>query len=113
MADFNYAGTGGISMFGCAKATVSVFYNYAFGEGSIVFLKYKANKGILERIAIKKVIVKKNRHTMGQPVFLYQDSLNAYYNESELVSHQDAVNLAIAYHERQRAEALAAAKACL
>lgn len=107
-----YTATGGISLFGCARVKYSAYYTYKYGENSIVFLRYKAVRGILEKIAIKKVILQSGYKTGGHVVPLYQDTLNAYYNEEELCTHQEAVDLATIYYENLKALALEAAKKC-
>jgi hypothetical protein len=107
-----YTGTGGINIFGCASVQHYDYYNYLYGENSIVFLRYKAIRGVLEKIAIKKVILKQNIRTYGKIVPLYQDNLNAYYNEEELCTHQEAVDLAIIFYENAKANALSAIRNC-
>lgn len=107
-----YSGTGGPQIIGCAGVRYEIFIDYKFGEGSVVYLKHKALKGVLEQVAIKKVILVQNRKTFMKMVFLYQDTLNGIYNEDELLTQQDAIDLAVAYHETQKAEAIKAIKQC-
>ena len=107
-----YTATGGISLFGCARVKKSFYYTYKYGENSIVFLRYKAIRGVLEKIAIKKVILQSGYQTGGLIVPLYQDTLNGYFNEEELCTHQEAVDLAKAYYENLKALALEAARRC-
>lgn len=107
-----YSATGKISIFGCAKTQKSIYYNYKYGENSIVFLRYKAVKGVLEKIAIKKVILQSGRKTFGQIVPLYQDTYNSLYNENDLCTHQEAIELAIIYYQNLEAIATEAAKKC-
>lgn len=107
-----YTGSGGAETFGCAETSMLVYYEYPFGEGSVAYLRYKAEKGVLERVVIKKVIIRQNRATWGQVIFLYQDTLNALFNESDLITHEQAVGIAEAYYERVRLDAIAAMKMC-
>jgi len=107
-----YTGSGGINIFGCARIKQSNYYTYKYGENSIVFLRYKAVRGVLEKIAIKKVILKQGYRTGGQVIPLYQDTFNAYYNEEELCTHQEAVDLATIYFEDLKVAALAALRNC-
>lgn len=107
-----YTSTGGINLFGCARIKYSFYYNYKYGENSIVFLRYKATRGILEKIAIKKVILQSSYKTGGLIIPLYQDTLNSYYNEEELCTHQEAVDLATAYYENLKILALEALRNC-
>lgn len=108
-----YTASGGINVFGCGRIRQSNYYLYKYGENSIVFLRYKAVRGNLEKIAIKKVIVKKESiKTSGLIIPLYVDTLNAYYNEEELCSHKEAVDLAKIYYESVKAAALRIAINC-
>jgi hypothetical protein len=90
----NYEGTGGIRVGGCAGVQVEFFYQFKFGINSFAWIGYKAKKGILERVVIKDV-------RMPLPyVFLYTDTLNAYYNENELMTQEEAVTAFTLYKER-------------
>jgi len=112
MADFEYIGSGGAETLGCAEYSMQVYYTYAFEVGSIVYLKHKAKKGILERVAIKRIFIRQNKATWGQPIFIYQDTLNSLYNEADLVTHQQAVDLTLIYHENIQLNTLAALRLC-
>ena len=113
-----YTATGGVSIFGCATIKHYDYYNYLYGENSIVFLRHKAVRGVLEKIAIKKVILKQgakgwnNYGTYGKIHPLYQDNLNTYYNEEELCTHQEAVELAKIFYENAKAAALNGLRNC-
>jgi hypothetical protein len=107
-----YTATGGISFYGCARVKLSAYYTYKFGENSIVFLRYKAVRGVLEKIAIKKVTLQSGYKTGGLIVPLYQDTLNSYYNEEELCTHQEAVDLATLYYENVKVLANKALRKC-
>lgn len=107
-----YTSSGGIGIFGCARITHLDYYTYLYGENSVVFLRYKAVRGTLEKVAIKKVIFKQNNKTYGQIIPLYQDYLNAYYNEAELCTHQEAIDLTKIFYENEKAAALKAARNC-
>jgi len=57
MATYAYIGTGGVQMGGCAvmASTVNIVSDFVARE--TVYVKAKAEKGILEKVTIKKVIV--------------------------------------------------------
>jgi len=101
MADFTYAGSGTIRTRGCTKFAVTVCFYYKFAEGSLLYLCEKANKGILEKIVIKKV-------KLSGISTLYIDTFNALYNENELCTPGEAFAAATAYYEAQLAAAIAA-----
>jgi hypothetical protein len=96
---YHYISSGFAKTGGCAKTQKAIYVHYKWGENSIVYLKYKAQKGILERIAIKRVILNAGTKTYNKIVPIYQDTLNSLYNESELISEVDARNLALEYWE--------------
>lgn len=96
--DFTYEATGGIQLFGCSSYTLTHLRYYKYREGSILFSKQKAIKGVYEKIAIKKVLFP------TQYVNLYVDTFNGLWNEDELVSYQTAVSLVQNYIERRNAE---------
>lgn len=96
--------SGGISIAGCASPIELVKkYPHKFGINSSVYVKKKAqNKGILERLIVKKV----NRVLSSSPTkagikgdFNYIDTFNRVWMEEELVWQPDAVALATAYWE--------------
>jgi len=111
-ANFEYIGSGEAETLGCAVVSMLVYYNNAYSEGSIAYLKHKAMKGILERIAVKRLIIRQDKATGGMILFLYQDTLNSLYNETDLIPYQQAVDLAEAYKESLRLDTIAALKMC-
>lgn len=96
---YNYQGSGFIEVSGCASVQKYTFILYRWDERSVVFLKPKAVRGVLERIAIKKVLLNYN---MGNFIPIYKDTLNSLYNESELISEFEARALAQDYIDRER-----------
>ena len=99
--DYNYASEGGIRISGDAFAYRKKFIHFKFGPGSTLFLTYKANQGILERVTIKRIDVWSNYKTGFLKVPIYVDSLNAYYNESDLCIESDAVSMAKNFYQWQ------------
>ena len=98
-----------ISVFGCADVVITKRYTHKFGIGSIAYIRKMATtKGKLEAVAIKKVnrAFPPSPTCMGnQAVFKYIDTLNSVFSESELVWQAEAVDLATAYWEREKAKA--------
>lgn len=89
----DYISSGTINFGGCSEHETDYFYTYKFGINKFAWIKQKAHFGILEKIAIKSV-------SMPYPyAFVYKDSLNSWYNEEELITNQEAVDLAISYWE--------------
>ena len=97
---YEYIGSGSVKIKGCADTSRHVFITYQWSENSILFVKKKSMKGILEKIAIKRVILNVKNGSSVIPI--YQDTLNSLWNENELVIEQDARDFAIAYWEQQR-----------
>ena len=108
---FTYVASGIIQVGGCSayEERVNICYEYAIG--SLVFEKIKAMKGIYERHCIKdvrfdmqqvKALKRVANYSAVKP--LYIDTFNAYWNEDELVSYEDAKALVEAYIIQRNAE---------
>lgn len=95
---YYYYGSGSIDTFGCAKVQKEIFVLYKWGERSVVYVKPKALRGILEKVAVKKVLL---NYYLGKYTPIYQDTLNSLYNESELISEYEARDLAQEYVDRE------------
>lgn len=95
----SYTATGGFNLEGASAFCYSQQINLKFGIGDIAFIKARAQKGKLEKICIKRVFVK-----TYQDVPLYKDTFNAVYFEPELVSHEEAISLALIFYNRELAE---------
>jgi hypothetical protein len=109
---YSYVGGGVMSAFGCAEASRSIYIAYKWGEGSILFERAKAERGIYALVAIKRVIINNGVKTYGQPVALYQDTLNTLWNEDELVTQDEAMSLANEYYVLLQGATLNAAMNC-
>lgn len=95
---YKYYGSGIIQTFGCARIEKDIYVLYKWGERSVVFLKPKALKGVLEKVAVKKVYL---NFKLGRYTPIYQDTLNSLYNEEELISEVEARSLAQEYIDRE------------
>ncbi len=104
--DFTYVATGGVQVFNCADCKFSITRHYEFPIGSILFIKAKAMKGLYRRVVIKEV------RFPSAYVNLYVDTLNALWNEDELVSHQTAIALIQQYTITRHAELEQIVKMC-
>ena len=102
--NYNYIGNGGSKTGGCALTYRAVYIPYKWGENSILYIKHKAAKGTLERVAIKRVILNKGPKTGNQIVPIYQDTFNSLWNENDLLLEEDARNLALKYWELRELE---------
>ncbi len=100
MAVFNEIMDGGVVIAGCTLYTFLDRVRTLYGPGDILYNIDKAKKGVLERVVIKRQRVLRSRTTEGQFQVLYIDTLNALWNEWDLVSHAVASDLAIAYFEK-------------
>lgn len=94
---FEYTGEGTIRISGCVCPTKQVYVLYKWQVNSYVYLKYKALQGIMERVAIKKVIINQSPKTAFAEVVLYQDTLNSLYNENDLITEEEALYYAQLY----------------
>jgi hypothetical protein len=70
-----------------------------FAEGEKAWLAQEALNGKIRSVWIKKINFVTNTST--RPTLMYFDNLNAAFNESDLITHGEAVSAAIAYHLRR------------
>lgn len=91
----------GVIIGGCAVVTITRLFVTAFAEGDIVYNIHAARKGVLEKIVIKQVIVV---NPQGVFVSLYKDTLNALWNEKDLVNYTYAKAYAENYYINLLAE---------
>ena len=108
-----YTATGGIEVLGCASVRATPYIPHQFDIGDILYNCKKAEqKGILEKIKIKRLIYNNNSSTFLHNVVLYVDMYNSLWNENELCTEEEAKELAAAYLEEQRRLALDALRRC-
>ena len=105
MAIYDETAANGGKVAGCATITYIKTYRTDFAAGDIVFNVDKARRGILEKVVIKKQKVINSIKTGGQFKVMYVDTLNALWNEWDLVSHAQAIEVAKAYYENLLADA--------
>ena len=88
-----FIGSGTVNTGGCSEYEVIYYYDYKFTINSYAWLKYKAKKGILEKVAIKSVKM------ISPYVFLYTDTFNSLHDEDDLLTHEEAIEMAKTYWE--------------
>lgn len=101
----NFTGYGKITFYNCAETRFSPNYYSLFSENDDAYLKNKALKGKIERVVIKK-IYKKQISSVNNVIFIYQDTLNFFYEENDLISYEDALDLKNTYIQNHRVEKL-------
>ena len=92
--------SGGIRIEGFAIVTRTVRIPLKFKEGDTPYLKYKAIRGTLERIAVRRIRLDAYDQTYGQYYETYYDQHNARYNDTELIDREEAIALASAFYQR-------------
>jgi hypothetical protein len=95
----SYTAIGSIRLKGCASFEIQLLVPVVFGVGSIVYSKAQAQKGKLEKLAIKRINLIDDNSNDSFYVINYVDSMNRVWLEDELVWQADALSLAIAYWE--------------
>ena len=105
MADYFEDGVGGAKVVGCATIVYIKTYRTKFAAGDIVFNLHKARRGVLEKVVIKKQKIINSNMTGGQFQVMYVDTLNALWNEWDLVSHAQAIEIAQSYYQNLLEEA--------
>jgi hypothetical protein len=111
--DFFFTGSGTVIMGGCATVSRTECELFRYEIGSVVYICEKASqKGKLEAICIKSV-----RVLLGKPSpwgcfpppepknVLYTDTYNTIWEQDELCTHREALDLAIEYWEELAEEA--------
>jgi len=86
----SYNGGGVVNCRGAAKAYNKVRYKYKFAVDSPAFIRRQAEKCVLERIIIGKVLIGNNNYTQYQDNVMYEDKLKSLYNEKELCTETEA-----------------------
>ena len=100
-----YTGSGGIKIGGCAKTKKTDNIICKWSKNSILYVKYKASKGVLEKVAIKRVLLNSGLKTYNQVVPIYQDTLNSLWNEDDLIVAEEAYNLVLVYQQKKESDA--------
>ena len=85
--DYTFIGNGKLRFFGCPIINVEKLYPSKFSIGEILYPIRKARLGILEKVAIKKVLL---NFKDSQPIFIYKDTFNSLYEEKELCRYLEA-----------------------
>lgn len=108
----SYIGSGTVVITGCTVYNMLKTLVYKYLPGDVLFLKYKAEKGKLEKICIKEVKIVSNYEINGSTVFMYKDTLNALYGVNDLVNEYQALQIAKNYYEKQILLTAAAKSSC-
>lgn len=97
---YNGGGSIGLKLRGCAayRAPKSFIY-LKWKEGDEAWLYYEAVRGRLRSVFIKRVKVTVNEATFNQPEVIYFDLNNAAFNPEDLISNEEAINLATLYYQ--------------
>jgi len=78
---------------GCAVVTHTHAIDNEFNVRDIAYVKKSAQKGILEQVAIKRIIINSNGS------LVYEDTFNALHGANDLIVEAEAVALAIEFVE--------------
>lgn len=100
----DYQSTGEIKILGCCASKFKQNFIVSFPAGSRAFIKFKANKGKLESVSIKKfrVILSENLFSQGiQPELMYEDTFNRIWAEKELITQAVALEFIDSYKKEQ------------
>jgi hypothetical protein len=126
---FEYTTSGGM-VFGGISSYYSSYYNYVasgrlffdrcgdifvfspkhlvvvqFKEGDRAWLRFEAARGRIRSVWIKRMKMVANVETGGAVVIMYIDNTNALFNEEDLITHSEAIQIALYYHQRRMREA--------
>ena len=90
---YDEVGAGGVTADGCVAPEWLWSSLTVFGVGDTAYSIAKARRGILEKIVVKVVRAVSSRKTQGARTVLYQDTLNGLWNEFDLVTYDEAIEL--------------------
>jgi len=94
--DYSYVASGRLFIFGCAEPNNATYtVETLFEVNDFAWIKKQANKGILERINIKKI------NFINIIAYNYQDTFNRLWVESELTDLATAQDLVNSYLMKQ------------
>lgn len=111
--NYNYTGSGSIKFGLCTGYFKKTNISHKFSVGDLAWLKYKARKGKLESISIKNLIFSGGAYSVNKMVVLYKDNNNFLYNPDELLTKNEAVEIAKVYLYEELADLVEAKKLCI
>ena len=97
---FNYEASGRIRVAGCAGLGLYKNYSVLFLVGSRAYVKKKARLGIIEPVVLKRInrVYPNSATYRGSKAEInYVDTFNRVWMEDELLSEENAVDLARIY----------------
>lgn len=109
---YNETGSGGVGVRGCGAVSKLHIYELPFSTGDILYSLAKAKRGVMYKVVIKEIVPCKIHLTQGLFTVLYRDTLNALWNESDLVGFAQARAEAIQYWQDLAVSVQNLAKKC-
>jgi len=103
IVQYYHEGSGIIRIVGCAGLDLKKNFYVLFSEGHRAWIRRKAHLGSMESVVIKRVnaIFPKNRPSEWgvQPEVTYTDTFNRVSIEEELLTEENAIDIARIYWE--------------
>ena len=100
---YSHEGSGIIRAVGCAEIELKKNVYVLFAEGHRAWVRRKAHLGTLESVVIKRInaLFPRDRPSEWgvQPEITYADTFNRIWLEEELISEENAIDLARIYWE--------------
>jgi len=93
MADFSYMGSGSIEALGNAYCYTIDIFLYKFRVGDFAYVRENAIRGKLFKVRVAKVFLNNTSLNYNKKVSLYEDSTGSLYNESDLITYEEASEL--------------------
>lgn len=100
MAIYNEVSSGGLKTKGCSIENFIEFFDTLFHSGDVLFNIHKAKRGFLEKVVLKRHFINSCHRKFGIIEIMYVDTLNAYWNESDLIERSLAESLVQSYFDR-------------
>lgn len=102
---FSYFGGGTVYTGSFARARRRLYINYKFPVNTTAYVKDSARKGVLEKVTVHNVYLKRNIPTYYNENVIYEDNYKSLYNEYDLINENEAKKLALAYWQRRMDDA--------
>lgn len=107
---YHESSVGTIRVVGCARISIKQNLVVRFLVGDRVYIRRKAHLGVIESVVIKRMngVFPKYEgfNTAIQPDINYVDTFNRVWLEDELITQENAIDLARIYLENVRQEGL-------
>lgn len=99
MITHNITMSGGVKIASCALIRYVQNVTSKYFPRDILYNIHAARRGKLEKVVLKERLFSNTKKTLGRLNVVYKDTLNGLWNESDLISYEEAYNIADEYFQ--------------